>query len=87
LVGRCAGRLPEHDGVEGFNPRPTNWSGDAGLHGELWERTYRFNPRPTNWSGDALNVRFCARSSKCFNPRPTNWSGDAGADRVICLVA
>ena len=37
-----------------FNPRPTNWPGDAFRRVDVWPGMKRFNPRPTNWPGDAL---------------------------------
>jgi hypothetical protein len=29
LVGRCGAELTKGETMESFNPRPTNWSGDA----------------------------------------------------------
>ncbi|SDW94951.1 hypothetical protein SAMN05421783_11171 [Thiocapsa roseopersicina] len=78
LAGRCLPRSARAGLPSGFNPRPTNWPGDATDRHGLRLLCRGFNPRPTNWPGDAMpRWRWCSGGSRRFNPRPTNWPGDA----------
>jgi len=53
LAGRCAPTATQATDIMCFNPRPTNWPGDAQYKSASDYRAKSFNPRPTNWPGDA----------------------------------
>ncbi|SDW94928.1 hypothetical protein SAMN05421783_11170 [Thiocapsa roseopersicina] len=77
LAGRCGRRGSCRRRAGRFNPRPTNWPGDATSPPPPGFNPICFNPRPTNWPGDARAATRCRPLPQRFNPRPTNWPGDA----------
>ena len=75
LAGRCFTRLAISNQTACFNPRPTNWPGDAGHPATLWVDRRCFNPRPTNWPGDAEYLAHIAWPDDMFQSTPDQLAG------------